>query len=103
MNVEKVVKPPQNAVTNTSFHCAGRWPDEAMPVSSPMSRQPMTFTANVAHGNEPHATADVVISLFCSRAAKYLIPPPKKLPMLTNNSSFIVFFFFFGCKGNIKN
>lgn len=51
--VLKVVKPPQKPVTSSNFMSSDNMPRPTMPVSSPMSNEPMTFTAKVPHGKSP--------------------------------------------------
>ena len=95
MKVEKVVNPPQNPVTRTSFVEGEIWFPIDAPDSSPIRKQPKTLTVIVPQGY-PLPTND-----WNSFATRYRLPPPKKLPMQTNKRSFISFLFLSTAKVHI--
>lgn len=86
MNVENVVKPPQNPVVSNrradgdSQFCAAGTADR-----NPISRQPTMFTVNVPTGK---GVEIIVVIPFDTRKRS---PPPIPEPKKTNRNSFIYF------------
>ena len=86
MNVEKVVKPPQNPVASRSRRRGSMPPARPeSPAISPSRRHPATFTAKVAHGNP---APPPVGRTFATRNRE---TPPQKLPQPTSRQSRNVF------------
>ena len=50
INVEKVVKPPQNPVTNINLVVGEMFPPRERPESNPIRKHPAILTAIVPHG-----------------------------------------------------
>ena len=72
--VLKVVKPPQNPVTSSSFISGDSTPLLTKPTNSPMSNEPRILTANVPQGN------DVLMP-----ESRYRNTDPAAPPSATNN------------------
>ena len=80
-NVLKVVKPPQNPVTNSSFIPSEITPLVAQPTNRPISKEPRMLTANVPHGKEEWEKHDMI----------YLHTEPTAPPRATRSMFFSIY------------
>lgn len=85
IKAENVVKPPQNPVIRSNLVLCDDSPSRS-PYNRPTIKHPITFTANVPHGNTPCVTLSDIRKL-----TRYLIALPTPPPNATMSNDFIIY------------